>query len=221
MTGSRARSSALDPGTQGGDRLGVTLPGLPQPLRWLVPSPSFDVTGAGVLRMVAGPRTDWFIDPGSGAAVRNAPALLLPAQGPWQFRATVSAEHRATFDAAVLFVHVDDERWAKLCLERSPRGEVMVVSVVTRGRSDDCDSVPVGSQGLCLRISALEGSFAFHWSRDGELWHLVRSFWLGDGAPATASVGFIVQSPTGEGCVATFRDVRFTPTLLADLRSGE
>jgi hypothetical protein len=96
----------------------------------------------------------------------------------------------------------------------------MVVSVVTRRRSDDCDSVPVGRRSVNLRISALERAFAFHWSPDGQAWHLVRSFWLGDDAPATASVGFIVQSPTGDGCYATFRDVRFAPTLLADLRSG-
>jgi uncharacterized protein len=170
--------------------------------------------------MEAGPRSDWFIDPGSDAVLRNAPALVMPAAGPWQLSAIVTADHRATFDAGVLFVHVDDVTWAKLCLELSPQGEVMVVSVVTRGTSDDCDSVPVEGHSLHLRVSALERAFAFHWSLDGRAWHLVRYFSLGDSAPSRAGVGFIAQSPTGEGCTAEFADIIFRPELLADLRSG-
>jgi regulation of enolase protein 1 (concanavalin A-like superfamily) len=196
------------------------LPGLPRPLHWLVPSSSRDLMVGGALRLAAGPRTDWFIDPGSGAAVRDAPALVMTANGPWQLCATVSAEHRAAFDAGVLFVFVDQERWAKLCLERSPQGQVMVVSVVTRGRSDDCNSLHVRRRRVHLRISALHGAFAFHWSPDGQVWHLVRSFWLGDDAPEAASVGFLAQSPTGDGCTAEFRDITFAATLLDDLRSG-
>ena len=198
----------------------LRIPGLPHPLRWLVPSTSVELTAARALRMEAGPRTDWFIDPGADIVVRNAPALLMPASGPWQLTAVVSADHRATFDAGVLFVHVDDTTWAKLCLELSPQGEVMVVSVVTRGTSDDCNSVPVEGPSLHLRVSALERAFAFHWSPDGQAWHLVRYFSLGDGAPSRAGVGFIAQSPTGEGCTAEFADITFRPELLADLRSG-
>jgi len=198
----------------------LRIPGLPRPLRWLVPTPGVEVTMAGALRVQAGPRSDWFIDPGSDAVVRNAPALVMRAPGPWQLSAVVSADHRATFDAGVLFVHVDDDTWAKLCLELSPQGEVMVVSVVTRGTSDDCNSVQVESHSLHLRVSALERAFGFHWSPDGRAWHLVRYFSLGDGAPSHAGVGFIAQSPTGEGCTAEFADISFQPNLLADLRSG-
>jgi regulation of enolase protein 1 (concanavalin A-like superfamily) len=199
---------------------GLIIPGLPRTLRWLAPASRVELTAARALRMEAGPHTDWFIDPGAHTLVHNAPALLMPAPGPWQFSAVVSADHRATFDAGVLFVHIDDVTWAKLCLELSPQGEVMVVSVVTRGTSDDCNSVPVEGHSLHLRVSALERAFAFHWSPDGRAWHLVRYFSLGDGAPSQAGVGFIVQSPTGEGCTAEFADITFRPELLADLRSG-
>jgi regulation of enolase protein 1 (concanavalin A-like superfamily) len=197
------------------------VPGLPRPLRWLVRAPSFEVTGAGALRLEAGPRSDWFIDPGRDAAVRNAPALVMPAKSPWQLSAVVSADHRATFDAGVLFVHVDVETWAKLCLELSPQGKVMVVSVVTRGTSDDCNSMPVEGHSLHLRVSALARAFAFHWSPDGRAWHLLRYFSLGDSAPSAAGVGFMAQSPTGEGCTAEFTDVTFRPQLLAELRAGD
>jgi hypothetical protein len=114
----------------------VRLPSLPRPLRWLVPAREHAVDAAGNLSIGAAGPTDWFIDPGSGADYHNAPALVMDAPGPWQFSARVSADHRATFDAGVLFVHVNDENWAKLCLELSPQAEVTVVSVVTRGTSD-------------------------------------------------------------------------------------
>ena len=130
----------------------------------------------------------------------------------------VSAEHRSTFDAAVLAVHVSERTWAKLCLERSPDGQVMVVSVVTNGRSDDCNSIPVTTGQAWLRISRLERAYAFHVSDDGRRWSLVRYFGLDEEGPVRA--GFLGQSPTGEGCTATFRDIAFVPELLSDVRSG-
>jgi regulation of enolase protein 1 (concanavalin A-like superfamily) len=173
----------------------------------------------GALSIRAGGQTDWFIDPGTGASTRDAPALVMPAQGAWQLSALVSVEHRAMFAAGVLFLHADAVTWAKLCLERSPQGESTVVSVVTRGTSDDCNSVIVAGHDSYLRISCLEGAFAFHHSTDGGRWSLVRYFTLGDGADEVA-VGFSAQSPTGDGCTATFSDITFRPTLLVDLRSG-
>ena len=93
----------------------------------------------------------------------------------------------------------------------------MVVSVVTRGSSDDCNSRTVESGELWLRVARLGPAFAFHSSSDRRRWELVRHF----GLPAeSVSVGFEAQSPLGEGCAATFADVGFEPGRLADLRSG-
>ena len=39
-------------------------------------------------------------------------------------------------------------------------------------------------------------------------------------APGGLAAGFLAQSPTGEGCTATFDDVRFAAQTLADLRNG-
>lgn len=94
-----------------------------------------------------------------------------------------------------------------------------MVSVVTRGTSDDSNSVIVAGHSTRLRVSSLEQAFAFHHSTDGRRWSLVRYFSLGDVADDVA-VGFSAQSPTGDGCTATFSDIVFRPTLLEDLRSG-
>ena len=39
-----------------------------------------------------------------------------------------------------------------------------------------------------------------------------------DGEPRA---GFLAQSPTGEGCTATFEEIRLEAGRLRDLRSGE
>ena len=110
--------------------------------------------------------------------------------------ALVSAEHRATFDAGVLVVRASRERWAKLCLERSPHGTAMVVSVVTRGTSDDCNSATLDRAQVHLRVtSRLERAYAFHSSMDGASWQMVRYFSLGD--EADPEVGFLGASDRG------------------------
>jgi len=95
----------------------------------------------------------------------------------------------------------------------------MVVSVVTRGVSDDCNSTVVDAPEVWLRISRVGRAFAFHSSADGRVWELVRHFAL---EPADElSVGFEAQSPLGAGCAATFSEISFAARSLGDLRNGE
>jgi regulation of enolase protein 1 (concanavalin A-like superfamily) len=165
-----------------------------------------------------GPRTDLFVDPGGGAPVLNAPMLLGATDGDFLLSARVSAQLRATFDAGALMLHASERTWAKLALERSPQGEAMIVSVVTRGVSDDANAAVVGGDSAWLRVARIAGACALHASADGERWDLVRHFALE--APDGLAAGFLAQSPTGEGCTATFDDVRFAARTLGDLRDG-
>jgi regulation of enolase protein 1 (concanavalin A-like superfamily) len=94
----------------------------------------------------------------------------------------------------------------------------MIVSVVTNGASDDCNSVVLSRADAWLRVAGFGDAFAFHYSLDGQTWHFVRYFTLHERAGVRA--GFSVQSPTGEGCTVTYTGVRYQPVALADLRSG-
>ena len=68
----------------------------------------------------------------------------------------------------------------------------MVVSVVTRGVSDDADSRDVEGSGTWLRISrSASGSFAFHAATDGVHWSLIRHFSLGTGPGDVVRIGFL------------------------------
>jgi uncharacterized protein len=194
-----------------------SLLGLPFALTWLRKPERWDID-AGALTIEAGRQTDWFVDPaGDLEPMLNAPALVGAVAGDFMLQARISVEFGATFDAGVLMLHADDHCWAKLCFELSPQGLPMVVSVVTRGISDDCNSRTVDGTDLWLRVARLGAAFAFHSSSDGHRWDLVRSFGL---PAANVSVGFEAQSPLGEGCAATFAEIGFDPSRLADLRSG-
>ena len=95
----------------------------------------------------------------------------------------------------------------------------MVVSVVTRGVSDDCNSVTIEDRSVYLRLYRQDRVLAFHYSQDGRYWHFVRHFSLGD--LERVGVGFSAQSPLGEGCEVIFSEIRYTLSPLSDLRNGE
>lgn len=177
----------------------------------------------GTLTGRAGARQDRFVPPGGEAldSVSDAPRLLGPApRGDFQLIARVRVGFEAAFDAGVLYLHVGEREWAKICLELSP-DRPTVCTVVTRGHSDDVNSFTVDGDSCWLRLSRTGDAFAFHASADGEKWTFVRVFALGEpGSAADASAGFLVQSPTGEGCEAAFDRIAFRTKGPDDLRNG-
>jgi uncharacterized protein len=196
----------------------LTIPGLPAPAFWAVPpvSASHD---DGALTIVAPPLTDIFTDPKGVDAVATSPRLLFAPDPIFTLSAHVTVDFASTFDAGVLLLWVDAGHHAKLCFEYSPQGEPMIVSVVTNGISDDCNSVALARTDTHLRITRLGPAlFAFHYSEDGKVWQMVRYFGLQKGEGLMA--GFSSQSPTGHGCRAVFDAIRYTPTAVEDIRSG-
>ncbi|MCA9835411.1 MAG: DUF1349 domain-containing protein [Trueperaceae bacterium] len=169
------------------------------------------------LTLMAAAKTDLFVSPEGQAPVLNAPALLFEAPAEFMLSCQVQVDFRATFDAGVLFLYQSETSWAKLCFEYSPQQDPMIVSVVTKGSSDDCNSLFIKGQTTYLRVSGLGKAFAFHHSLDGKYWHFIRTFALGSG-PVRA--GFVAQSPMGEGCEVQFSDIVFKEAHLSDLRSG-
>ena len=199
----------------------VNLPQLPFPLRTYGPDGHWSYED-GVLTGWAGARQDRFVPP-TGEALdpaADAPRLLGAPEGDFQLIARVTVGFAAPFDAGVLYLHVGEREWAKLCLERSP-DEPTICTVVTRGRSDDANSFVVDGTSAWLRVSRTGQAFAFHASADGERWTFVRIFSLGDEESAGAAlVGFMAQSPVGEGCVVTYDHIGFRPNWPDGLRDG-
>jgi regulation of enolase protein 1 (concanavalin A-like superfamily) len=198
----------------------VRIDAVPMPLRWLREPLSWSVPDGASLQVAAGPRTDWFVDPQRSSEPKlNAPAVLGSSNGDFLLSARVTVDFAGTYDAGVLVVHESDDFWAKLCFEYSPQREPMVVSVVTRGVSDDCNSFVVDGATVWLRVARVGSAYAFHASTDGSNWSFIRHFALETGGEP--SIGFAAQSPTGEGCAVTFEEITYRAARLGDLRSGE
>ena len=199
----------------------LTLPPLPGDLQWKNAPVDWKVGSDSSLSITAGSKTDWFVEPSRSTWVlTNAPvALFTPPDEHFLLSAKVTVNFASTFDAGVLFLYERDDLWAKLCFEYSPRNQPMIVSVVTRGFSDDCNSTVIDGNAVYLRVARMGGAFGLHYSLDGTYWNMVRYFTLGE--VENLRVGFEAQSPTGEGCNVVFSEIVYRPDLLKDMRTGE
>jgi len=195
----------------------LMLPGIPSDVTW-ANTPDLGQFVDDVLHITAGRQTDLFVDPAGTSVTDNSPRLTFTPDPRFTLSAHVHVDFAATYDAGVLMFFVDKRHWAKFCFEYSPQGDPMIVSVVTNGVSDDCNSVPLARRDIHMRVTRLGDAFAFHFSEDGTHWRLVRYFALHETANLVA--GFSTQSPTGEGCHAAFADIRYAPVPVTDIRSG-
>lgn len=199
----------------------LTLPSLPGDLQWKNGPADWKVGPDNSLSITAGAKTDWFVEPSGNAPVsNNAPAALFtPPDEQFLLSAKVTVHFASTFDAGVLLLYERDDLWAKLCFEYAPQNQPMIVSVVTRGFSDDCNSTVIDKNTVYLRVARMGGAFGLHYSLDGMYWQMVRYFTLGK--VENLRIGFEAQSPTGEGCTVIFSEITYRSDLLKEMRTGE
>ncbi|MDO7897529.1 DUF1349 domain-containing protein [Pseudomonas citrulli] len=174
----------------------------------------------GVL-LRAGAQTDWFFHPAGSFRRDNVIAASMAIEDAvFTLSAKVSVRFSSAFDAGALFVQVDDDNWAKLAFELSGAGLPTVVSVITRGVSDDADGPSIEGESVWLRVHCDGQTLAFHFSVDGLYWRFLRWFTLPGIARRPLRIGFAAQAPTGEGCVARFTDMGWSLQQIVDLRDG-
>ena len=198
----------------------LVLPGVPFPLEPSGSPAVQAVVSAGMLTLTGGAKSDLFIDPAGEEGARPDAGRLtgLPGDRDFTLAAQVSVRFANVFDAGVLLLYLSERRWAKLCYELSPQRRPTAVTVVTRGTSDDSNSFETAGGPLWLRITRSGRAWAFHASEDGAWWRLLRYFTLGEASGAR--VGFLAQSPTGQGCTAVFDSIMYKPVAPTDLRDG-
>ena len=170
------------------------------------------------LKIEALPKSDYFIDPASGVKILNAPYFYTKTSKDFVLKAKVSRTFKSTYDACVLMVQSSETCWVKLCFELTDLGNNAVVSVVTNGVSDDANGVNIQGDTVYMQIAKKEDIFALHYSNDGIDYKMVRFFKLP--MSETFKVGFVAQSPTGEGGSCLFEEIQFTNSTLKDMRKG-
>lgn len=186
-------------------------------LQWLNEPPTWQFDD-GRLTILPRAETDFF-RPLGGPGSDNAGLLYQHISGDFTAATKVSANLVAFGDAGAITVRADQQQWAKLCVERSPVGEVSIVSVVTDPWSDDANNELLEEPEAFLRITRKENLFGMHYSLDGKQWRFVRTFALE--MPAQVMVGVHAQAPFQGGCKATFDFFTISPEPVQDFRSGE
>lgn len=153
-----------------------------------------------------------------GARRENSPRLVFQPADDFVISARVTVDFRSQWDAGVLVLYVNSDTWAKLCVEMTVDKHPAIVSVVTRGLSDDNNSIAVEGKSVYLKIAKAGHAIFFYVSQDGQKWTIIRGFSFGPGAKVQA--GFSSQSPVGEGCTAVFDRISYLPKRV-NLWTGE
>jgi regulation of enolase protein 1 (concanavalin A-like superfamily) len=194
----------------------ASIPGLPGALTWQnTPSSWHFDTDKSVLTISAGAKTDWFVDPFDGTVANSAPILLFKPDSDYVLSTKVTINFATKWDAGALMLWGDDHHWAKLSFEYSPDKVPMLVTVVTRGLSDDCNSRELRNDSVYFRIAKSAKTYVLYFCVDGHKWQILRTFSLDTEMPV--QVGFEAQSPAGTGAVAKFSAIRYDPHRISNI----
>lgn len=190
---------------------------IPENLAW-IKEPERWSFGEEGLEIVPRGKTDFF-RPYDGDPVDSACLLYTEVTGDFTAEASATATLAGFGDAAALTVRVDHDHWCKICIERSPIGEIAIVSVVTNGWSDDSNGELLDTPEADLRISRKGNTFGMNYRTGDGPWRFVRAF--GFELPETVQVGVHAQAPFQAGCSAVIHSFSIDDTPVNDLRSGE
>ena len=162
--------------------------------------------------------SDYFVNPLNGKVKSDAVFRYREVEGDFIFKARVSCYFDQDFDAPILMAYDNEKLWTKVCFEQTDQGTPAIVSVVTRDRSDDAIGEYINREEVWLLLARQGDTFSAHYSQDGDKYFMVRLAWLP--MPKKIKVGFGVQSPTGGGVRAYFRNMSLKERTPSDIRDA-
>lgn len=180
---------------------------------------------AGIVTFRAKPYADYFNDPNDGKLSQSDAAVLLTEVDntkPFTFSARLKSgfTEDGLYNAAALFIYVNDSLYQKFCFEQDERGNHRVVTVRTVGTSDDNNhEVFNDTEFIYYKISSDAHTIASYYSLDGKEWQMVRLY--ENTYPARLYLGICSQAPQSEECISTFEVLSLTTDNVDDFRIGE
>lgn len=169
----------------------------------------------GMVEITAESGVDFFLDPAGYHVAMTAPLFYFDTEEDFVATVHIGLTMNHEFDSGCLMVMSDDKNWAKICFEYVSL-EPYIVSVVTKGTSDDSNATAIPQDTTYLRITRKGDCYAFHYSMDGIEWILVRYFDLP--GSKTMKLGMVAQCPTGDTCTVTFRHFDYQVKRVDNLR---
>lgn len=123
------------------------------------------------------------------------------------------------YNAGVLYIYVNDSLYHKFCFEQDERGRHRVVTVRTRGTSDDNNHDIVAQPFVYMKISSDTKTVASYYSLDNKNWQMVRLYQ--NDYPKQIGVGISAQCPVDKGTVSYFEEFKLESSSVKDFRLGE
>jgi len=197
----------------------LKLAGVPGRLAWKNSPAAWHIDGGNRLTISSAKMTDWFVDPFDGKVANSAPILLFEPDPDYVLSAKVSVNFQSKWDAGAFMIWADDHHWAKLSFELSPENQPTMVTVVTRGLSDDCNSDPIAGKEVFLQVARTGKTYVFYFSTDGRGWKILRTFSLD--TDLKQRVGFEAQSPAGAGAEVSFSEIHYSPRRIKNIYTGQ
>lgn len=170
------------------------------------------------LAIEAIPKADFFVNPVDGSVKADAAFVYEEVEGDFICRAKITLEHKSMFDAGVLLALQDDAHWAKACFEMGDYGFKSVCCVMTNGLSDDGNGITVDGNTIWLQLARTGNVFSVHYSLDGTHFYMARLCSMP--LSKKLKVGFVSQSPAGNGVKALFEDFSIENKGLRNPRAG-
>lgn len=196
----------------------IKVDAIPHLLKWENQPVEYFLDKKG-LTIVAGEKTDMFRDPNVTYNTDNAPKLLFTADSNFVLIASIEHNFESKWDGGAVVLKQDSLNWIKFCFEKDYTGARRVVSVVTKGISDDCNSVEISSNKVYFKVAKAGNVITLYYSLSGSNWFLVRH--LQFDATKNLQVGFLGQSPTGKSCRVKFEDIQYLKRKIRDPYTGE
>lgn len=163
--------------------------------------------------------TDYFNNPEDDSVVGTAPFLYQNIEGNFVATALVQPDFSDQWNAIALMVHQDSLNWIKFAFEKSDATGKSIVSVVTKGVSDDANGVTLPDQDqIWLRVIKRDNLYALHWSKDGKNYQMARLATLPD--QTSIKIGLEVQSPLDQPAKHQILYFGLEKRTIKDLRKG-
>lgn len=192
--------------------------GIPKWLKWENQPQGYHI-GNSAIEITAGEKTDMFRDPNVTYNTDNAPKLLFEADSNFVFTAAIEHIFLSKWDGGALVLKQDSLNWVKFCFEKDYTGARRVVSVVTKGISDDCNSIEINSNKVYFKVAKADNVITLYYSITGSKWYLIRHFTFD--VTSNLKIGFLAQSPTGKECKVKFSDIHYSTKKISDPYIGE
>lgn len=189
-----------------------------QGFQWMYAPKSFQLADRE-LRIESGQGSDFFNDPETEKITAGAPVLYREMSGNFVATALVQPDFADMWNACALMVHLDSLNWIKFGFENSDATGKSIVSVVTRGVSDDSNGAILNDrEAIWLRIIRKGNLYALHWSADGKTYKMARLAKLPEAA--AVKIGMEAQCPVGKPATHKFLYFSLEEKTVSDLRKG-